>query len=53
MSGVKLLDLVGHLCPEGTCRLQSQGAPIRPDGLHFDGLGGEEIARWVLEELRE
>ncbi len=50
--GVQVLDLVGKLCPGGACTLTSQGAPIRPDGLHFDGLGGEEIARWVLGELR-
>jgi hypothetical protein len=50
--GVRLLDLQAKLCPYGVCVLVSQGAPIRPDGLHFDMLGGEEIARWVLGELR-
>jgi len=52
---VELLDLKGELCPGGdhtSCALTSQGAPIRPDGMHFEGLGGEEIARWTLKQLR-
>lgn len=36
----------------GECMTESQGRPIRPDGLHFDGVGAEETARWVLRELR-
>ena len=52
---VDVLDLKGELCPGGdhtSCALTSQGAPIRPDGMHFEGLGGEEIARWTLKRLR-
>jgi hypothetical protein len=49
--GVSLLDLQSKLCPEGHCVMESNGAPIRPDGMHFDGAGSEEIARWVLAEL--
>ncbi len=51
-AGVTLLDLRGKLCPGGVCALLSQGAPIRPDGLHFGGPGEAEIARWVLGEMR-
>jgi hypothetical protein len=53
--GVKLLGLKEQLCPGAdhtSCVLASQGAPVRPDGMHFEGLGGEEIARWVLGQLR-
>ena len=53
--GVKLLPLKEQLCPGSdhtSCVLESQGAPIRPDGMHPEGLGGEAIARWVLGQLR-
>ncbi len=53
--GVKLLPLKEQLCPGSdhtSCVLESRGAPIRPDGMHPEGLGGEEIARWVLGQLR-
>jgi hypothetical protein len=46
-----VLDLLQHVCPTRDCRVESEGKPIRPDGLHFDGGGAEETARWVLEEL--
>ncbi len=49
--GVRVLDVMGKLCPGGECTMRSAGALVRPDGLHFDGLGAEEIALWVLEEL--
>jgi peptidoglycan/LPS O-acetylase OafA/YrhL len=49
--GIALLDLAGQLCPEGVCAKESRGAPIRPDGLHFDGPGAEETARWVWSQL--
>lgn len=45
------LDLMGHVCPTRECNLLSDGAPIRPDGLHFDGKGTEETARWAILEL--
>ena len=47
-----MLDLMGYLCPTRACSAESQGKAIRPDGLHFDGVGAEETARWVLRELR-
>lgn len=46
-----VLDLMSYLCPTPECMAESQGKPIRPDGLHFDGGGTEETARWVLREL--
>ncbi|MDI1451384.1 hypothetical protein [Polyangium sp. 6x1] len=50
--GWPVLDLMGHVCPTPACRVESDGAPIRPDGLHFDGVGAEETARWALGELK-
>jgi len=47
------LDLNPYLCPERTCLMTSHDAPVRPDGLHFDGPGAEDTARWVLAQLRK
>jgi len=47
-----VLDLMGHVCPTPACVAESQGQPVRPDGLHFDGVGAEETARWTLAALR-
>ena len=49
--GTALLDLQTELCPGGNCRMEDQGAPIRPDGMHFQGLGAENTARWVLGQI--
>lgn len=48
---VPMLDLMGYVCPTRACIAESQGQPLRPDGLHFDGPGAEETARWILREL--
>jgi hypothetical protein len=50
--GVETLDLDAKLCPVGECWTTEDHAPIRPDGLHFDGRGAEGTARWVESELR-
>jgi hypothetical protein len=42
----------GFVCPARACVVTSRGAPVRPDGLHFDGLGAEDTAQWVLAQLR-
>ena len=47
----KTIDLHDHVCPGGHCALENDGAPIRPDGMHFGGKGAEETADWVLSEL--
>jgi hypothetical protein len=46
-----VVDLMRYVCPTKACNLESDGKPIRPDGLHFDGGGAEDTARWVLGEL--
>lgn len=51
----RLLPLKEELCPRAdhtSCILESKGARVRPDGMHFEGVGGEEIARWALQRLR-
>lgn len=45
------VDLMAHVCPTKECDVLSDGQPIRPDGLHFDGKGAEETARWTIREL--
>lgn len=47
-----MVDVMSHVCPTRECNMESDGKPIRPDGLHFDGGGAEETARWVLDELK-
>jgi peptidoglycan/LPS O-acetylase OafA/YrhL/lysophospholipase L1-like esterase len=51
-AGAGVIDLNGFLCPDRTCVVTSRNEPVRPDGLHFDGLGAEDTARWVVKELR-
>lgn len=51
-----VLDLMSQVCPAPgparDCLMESRGAPLRPDGLHFDGRGAEDTARWALHDLR-
>ena len=46
------IDVARHLCPTIECNRLSNGYPIRPDGLHPDGAGAEELARWTLTQIR-
>ncbi len=50
--GATTLELLDHVCPGGACTVESEGEPVRPDGLHFDGRGADATARWVREQLR-
>jgi peptidoglycan/LPS O-acetylase OafA/YrhL len=52
-SGADVLDLPAWLCPGRECVTTSRDAPVRPDGLHFDGLGAVDTSWWVLRSLRE
>ena len=47
-----MLDLNAWVCPDRKCTITSRDAPVRPDGLHFDGLGAEDTARWIIQTLR-
>ena len=51
MTPLPMIDLMKHVCPTPACRQESDGAPIRPDGLHFDGRGAHETAQYTLNEL--
>jgi peptidoglycan/LPS O-acetylase OafA/YrhL/lysophospholipase L1-like esterase len=48
---IPTIDLMSHVCPTKECNVMSEGAPIRIDGLHFDGQGAAETARWALSEI--
>ncbi|MDI3285007.1 acyltransferase family protein [Polyangium sp. 15x6] len=50
---VRMFDLAARLCPGGECTMENEGAAIRPDGMHFAGPGAKEIARWVIEQVKE
>ncbi|CAN5593126.1 acyltransferase family protein [soil metagenome] len=52
-AGADVLDLAAWLCPNRACTETSRESPVRPDGLHFDGLGAVDTSRWVLGKLRE
>lgn len=50
--GVELLDLEAFVCPEGSCRKEVDGEPLRPDGLHFAGEGGATVAVWTADQVK-
>ena len=50
-SDALVVDPLPSLCPNGTCTLTSDGIPVRPDGLHFDGAGADSFARWASTEV--
>jgi len=51
-TGAQLVDLFEFICPHGQCRDKQNGVPLRPDGLHYQGAGGEIVARWLLSQVR-
>jgi len=52
VGGVAVLDLRSIVCPSGTaCVQQIDGIVLRPDGLHFEGPGGDLIGRLLLLSL--
>lgn len=50
--GAPLVDLARYICPNGECRTEQNGVVLRPDGLHYEGAGGEIVARWLIEQAR-
>jgi hypothetical protein len=49
---VRIVDLAGFVCPHGpVCIDKVNGETLRPDGLHFEGPGGDIAARWLLTQL--
>jgi peptidoglycan/LPS O-acetylase OafA/YrhL len=51
-TGAQLVDLFAYLCPHGHCQAKRDGVTLRPDGLHYQGPGGEIVARWLLAQVR-
>ena len=51
-SGAQLIDLFNYICPNGNCREKQNGVTLRPDGIHYQGPGGEIVARWLLDQVR-
>lgn len=51
LTGARVLELDAHLCPEGRCVRELDGVPLRPDGVHFRGLGAARLSSWILDEL--
>jgi len=49
--GVTLIDFMTEVCPQGNCKVEYEGKPIRSDGVHFSLPGCSGIARWALERL--
>ena len=50
-TAVPVVDLASHVCPTIDCNVFSAGKPIGPDGLHPDGVGAEETARWTFGRI--
>ena len=49
---LQTIDLKSYVCPTKECTMFSKNEPVRPDGLHFDGVGSEETAQWALKAIR-
>jgi len=49
----ELVDLAGFVCPDGKCQDEFDGAPTRPDSLHYNGPGGEVPARWLAQQVAQ
>jgi hypothetical protein len=49
-TGAQLVDLFHYICPDGKCRTKLHGVMLRPDGLHYQGRGGQLVSRWLLQQ---
>ena len=51
---VSVIDLGRFVCPTfGDCRQTIDGAPMRPDGIHYRGRSAVAISSWLLPQLRQ
>jgi peptidoglycan/LPS O-acetylase OafA/YrhL len=49
---LQVVDLQRLVCPVGdTCLGTLDGAPIRPDGMHYQGRAAQLVGAWVLHQL--
>ena len=51
--GRAVLDLFAFACPEGRCRDDVDGVPLRPDRLHFTGPGASAAGRWLAPQVAD
>jgi hypothetical protein len=51
-TGAQLVDLFEYTCPGGHCRVTQDGVVLRPDLVHYEGRGGEIVARWLIDQVR-
>jgi hypothetical protein len=51
-TGAQLADLFEFICPGKECRERQDGVLLRSDGLHYEGRGGEIVARWLIDQVR-
>ena len=52
-TGTAVIELAPYVCPNGNCRIEENGVPVRPDGLHFDGTSGTLVGAWLLDRALE
>jgi hypothetical protein len=56
-AGAQVMELSDWVCPEqGRCRtsvksLRGRDVELRPDGMHYSGLGAVVTSRWILDRL--
>jgi peptidoglycan/LPS O-acetylase OafA/YrhL len=50
---VRVIDVEGFVCPDHVCVEQVDGQVIRPDGVHFRGIGADYVLNWVVPQLAE
>jgi Predicted acyltransferases len=50
--GALLVDLFRYICPHRQCRVEQNGATLRPDGYHYEGPGGVIVAKWLIDQVR-
>ena len=49
---LQVVELQQLVCPIGdACRDSIDGAQLRPDGIHYRGLGAEKVGAWLLGQI--
>jgi hypothetical protein len=49
----RVVDLAHYICPRGVCQDSLEGKPIREDFVHYDGEGGQVVARWLIDRMTQ
>jgi hypothetical protein len=48
---VSVIDLSSFVCPDDPCPAKVDGVELRPDGVHYDEIGGKVVADWLTPQL--